>query len=202
MQKFDPLKSSRLSLVSVWVVSDYNKHKFTWLQKTSGLPLNVLSFLWIFQSLGVSWHFLPPLPPQIQSWRGDTAPPLEGLKGWWWTCLKIKREIVVCNIYVIHVDVHYDDENRSSPIMSLLSKLSSLAWLALRICILMNSIFVLLSCNICWAAASNLRSCGWKKNGEIKWSLSICLNSMVLITFGYLNRIYFNCTPHFIIYWV
>lgn len=34
---------------------------------------------------------------------------------------------------------------RDSPITSLFSKLSSLVWLALRICILMNSIFVLLS---------------------------------------------------------
>lgn len=50
-----------------------------------------------------------------------------------------------------------------SPITSLFSKLSSLVWLALRICILMNSIFVLLSWSICWAAASNFRSCGTRE---------------------------------------
>lgn len=49
--------------------------------------------------------------------------------------------------------------SRDSPITSLFSKLSPLAWLALRICILMNSIFVLLSWSICCAVASNLRSC-------------------------------------------
>lgn len=49
--------------------------------------------------------------------------------------------------------------NKGSPITSLLSKLSSLAWLALRICILMNSILVLLSWSICCAVANSLRSC-------------------------------------------
>lgn len=54
---------------------------------------------------------------------------------------------------------HQERLHLNSPITSLLSKLSSLAWLALRICILMNSILVLLSWSICCAVANSLRSC-------------------------------------------
>lgn len=69
--------------------------------------------------------------------------------------------------------------SQGSPITSLLSKLSSLAWLALRICILMNSIFVLLSWSICWAVASNLRSCEWN---ETIWTIESRVFNNVLFS--------------------
>lgn len=75
------------------------KSKIAWSQKWQiltccpvlhSLPLNVPSFLWLFQSPEVSWHSWLPRLPQPLSWHGDTAPPPADLKGWWWAFLEYK----------------------------------------------------------------------------------------------------------------
>lgn len=67
-----------------------------------------------------------------------------------------------------YISMWYSDINNISP--SPLSKANSLVWTAWRICILITSIFVLLSWSICWAVARSFRSYWNKKNNIVNSS--------------------------------
>lgn len=146
----------------LWFRSDAALHQ----RVITVIPLSEPFSLSLCPSPGASWRSWHPRPRPTLSWRGGTAPPPAGPRGWWWPCLKVKGGRGHALTPAPRQTQHQQSLrlNMDSPITSLLSKLSSLTWLAFRICILMNSILVLLSWSICCAVANSFRSCEQKRN--------------------------------------